>query len=152
MIYKLPFYSLQKAVYSALSSKGGLEWFDSATGIDSIASFFKNAEEFAYGIINPSSADCLPNKDTALWEVSLTLEIFSNYKGSKVVEQELELLLNYFSNDTGWERLQQSLGEDGYSLSSVTVGSINMNLPVRVENYVWQSGTTTLTFRLTQMD
>lgn len=152
MIYKLPFYSLQKAVFSALSSMGGLEWFDSATGIDSIVSYFKNGEEFAYGIINPSSADCSPNKDTAFWEVSFTLEIYSNYKGSKRVEQELELLLNYFSTNEGWNKLQESLGQDGYALTSVTVGSLNMNLPVRMDAYIWQSGSTMLNFRLTQIN
>ena len=60
MIYKAPFYAMQKAVYAALSqSDSGLQWYDSAVPIEEIAELHKNQAEFAYGIVD-CSCEYLP--------------------------------------------------------------------------------------------
>lgn len=86
--------------------------------------------------------------DMASWNMSLQLEIYSNYKGRKVIAEKLEALLNYLSGDTGWDALQKELYADGYQLISIKVGSLRTNLPVYSDTGVWQNGGTTLILEL----
>lgn len=155
MIYKTPFTAISKAIYAALSDNTngiGLEWFDSAVPIDEINDYFKNCAEFAYGIFGSAEADCTPNKDTAIWDSSLALEIYSNYKGRKIVAEKLEAVLNYISSETGKNAIQHALNVDGFVLVSMTVGPLRINLPIySIEAGVWQSGSTEITFRVTQL-
>ncbi len=154
MIYKTPFMAISKAVYTVLSSNGngiGLEWFDSAVPINEIEDYFKNQAEFAYGIFGAADADCVANKDTAVWESTLQLEIYSNYKGRKVIAQKLEALLNYMSGDAGVSAMQSALNAEGFALVSMTVGALRINLPIYSDNGVWQSGSTNISFRVSQL-
>ena len=153
MIYKAPFTAINKALYSVLTNNQAvaLEWFDSAVPINEIDDYFKVQSEFAYGIFGESDADCRPNKTAVVWDGSLQLEIYSNYKGRKVVAQKLEALLNYLSSDTGFAALNTALSAEGYALVSLTVGSLRVNLPTYSENGVWQSGGTIISFQLHQL-
>jgi len=153
MIYKAPFTAISKALYSVLNNNNAvaLEWFDSAVPITEIDEYFKNQSEFAYGIFGQSDADCTANKTAVVWDGTLQLEIYSNYKGRKVVAQKLEALLNYLSSDTGFTALNTALSAEGYSLVSLTVGSLRVNLPMYSDNGVWQSGGTVISFRLHQL-
>ena len=153
MIYKAPFTAITKALYSVLQDNQAiaLEWFDSAIPINEIDDYFKAQTEFAYGIFGASDADCRPNKTAIVWDGTLQLEIYSNYKGRKVVAQKLEALLNYLSSNAGFTALNTALSVEGYSLVSLTVGSLRVNLPVYSENGVWQSGGTTISFQLHQL-
>lgn len=151
MNYKLPFYAVSKAIYNALSKKGQLEWFDSAVPIEEIEDYFKKQAEFAYGIFGAANADCVGNKDMATWDTSINLEVYSNYKGRKVVAQKLEQLLNYLSSDEGWELLQKTLNTEGFALISMNVGTMRLNLPIYSDNGVWQSGSTSVIFRVGQL-
>lgn len=154
MIYKAPFFAVSKAVYSGLSTATtiGLQWFDASVPIKEVEAQFKGQTEFAYGIFGTSSADCLPNKDMAIWECSLRLEIYSNYKGRKVISQKLEALLNYFSSDAGWQKLQSVFTAQGYQLLSMNVGTLIVNPPLYTDIGVWQSGTTEITFKINQLE
>ena len=103
MIYKVPFVAISKAVYAVLSDTNnhiGLEWFDSAVPIYEIEDYFKSQAEFAYGIFGAADADCTPAKTVAVWDSTLQLEIYSNYKGRKVIAEKLEAVLNYLSRKT----------------------------------------------------
>lgn len=151
MNYKLPFYAVSKAIYNALSKKEQLEWFDSAVPIEEIEDYFKKQAEFAYGIFGAANADCVANKNMATWDTSINLEVYSNYKGRKVVAQKLEQLLNYLSSDAGWELLQKSLNGEGFALISMNVGTMRLNLPIYSDNGVWQSGSTSVIFRVGQL-
>ena len=149
MRYKSPFYPVTKAFYAVTkNSPIGLDWFDSAVPITEIEDYFRKQKEFAYGILGASDADCT---DTASWNMSLQLEIYSNYKGRKVIAEKLEALLNYLSGDAGWKALQKELYADGYQLISIKVGSLRTNLPVYGDTGVWQNGGTTLIFRIDQI-
>lgn len=150
MIYKPPFFAMTKALNSALA-EGNLEWFDSSVPIEEIEGYFKDRAEFEYGIYGTSQVDCQDNKDSVIWDGSLDLEIYSNYKGRKRIAIRLEELLNFLSND-GVDAIGTALLEDGYKLISLTVGAMAINLPMFGEAGVWQSGHTTLTFRLQQID
>lgn len=151
MIYKAPFYAMQKAVYAALSQSDiDLQWYDSAVPIEEIAELHKNQAEFAYGIMGTQDADCDTNKDTAFWNASIRLDVYSNYKGKKVVTKTLEALLNYFCS-AGYDKLQEVFCEEGFVMTSVTVGALVVNAPMYSDIGVWQSGGTRLTFKLTQM-
>jgi len=152
MIFKAPFTALTKSLYTVLNNNPsvGLDWFDSAVPINEIDDYFKAQAEFAYGIFGQSDADCAPNKTAVVWDGSLQLEVYSNYKGRKVVAQKLEALLNYLSND-GFAALGTELNREGYSLVSLTVGALRVNLPMYSDNGVWQSGGTTIRFQLHQI-
>ena len=154
MIYKTPFTAISKAVYSALSDANngiGLSWFDSAVPINEIDNYFKTQAEFAYGIFGAADADCTPNKDTAIWDSSLQLDVYSNYKGRKVVAEKLEAVLNYLSSDEGTAAIQAALNDEGFALISMTVGALRINLPIYGDNGVWQSGGTNVVFRVNQL-
>ncbi len=153
MIYKTPFTAISKAVYSSLSAATsvGLEWFDSAVPITEIDDYFKAQAEFSYGVFGAADADCTPNKDTAVWDSGLQLEIYSNYKGRKVVAEKLEAVLNYLSSDDGKNAIQASLNADGFALISMTVGALRINLPIHGDTGDWQSGGTNVVFRVNQL-
>ncbi|MBQ1576704.1 MAG: hypothetical protein IIZ83_07065 [Oscillospiraceae bacterium] len=154
MIYKAPFTAIITALYGAISPEEcpiGIDWFDSAAPIEEIESLFRDQAEFAYGIFGTSDADCTPNKDSAIWEASLRLEIYSNYKGRKVVADKLEALLNYLSSDAGYQAIQTGLNDHGFALVSIRVGGLRVNLPIFSENGVWQSGSTDVVFKLNQL-
>ena len=151
MIYKAPFYAMQRAVYSALSQSSiDLQWFDSAVPIEEIAELHKNQAEFAYGIMGTQAADCDSNKDTAFWNASIRLDVYSNYKGKKVITKTLEALLNYFFSE-GYDKLQEVFYAEGFVMTSLSVGSLVVNAPMYSDIGVWQSGGTRVTFKLTQL-
>ena len=151
MIYKTPFYAIAKALYTALSDSDiGLSWFDASVPIEEIENLFKTQSEFAYGIIGGSSADCASAKDIAVWDADIDVEVYSNYKGRKVIYQKLEALLNYVSTDAGYLALQTVLAEEGFQLISLSVGTLTVNLPFYGDTGVWQSGQTTITFKVKQ--
>lgn len=154
MIYKVPFVAISKAVYAVLSDTNnniGLEWFDSAVPINEIEDYFKSQAEFAYGIFGAADADCTPNKTAAVWDSTLQLEIYSNYKGRKVIAQKLEAVLNYLSSEDGKNAIQSALNTEGFALISMTVGVLRVNLPIYSDNGVWQSGSTNISFRVSQL-
>jgi len=152
MIYKAPFYACQKALYTALSSSSiGLSWFDASVPIDEIENQFKNQAEFAYGIIGTATADCQSAKDVAVWNASIGLEIYSNYKGRKVIYQKLEGLLNYLSGATGFQALQVALAPQGFALVSIEIGALTANMPIYSDMGVWQSGQTNIIFKVQQI-
>lgn len=154
MIYKVPFVAISKAVYAVLSDTNngiGLEWFDSAVPVNEIDDYFKSQAEFAYGIFGAADADCTPNKAAAVWDSTLQLEIYSNYKGRKAVAEKLEAVLNYLSSDAGTAAVQAALNEEGFALISMTVNVLRVNLPIYSDNGVWQSGSTNISFRVNQL-
>ena len=154
MIYKAPFTAISTAFYGAVSAEDcpiGIDWFDSSVPIEEIESLFRDQAEFAYGIFGASDADCTPNKGFAIWDASLRLEIYSNYKGRKVVADKLEALLNYLSSDIGYQAIQTGLNAHGFALVSIRVGGLRVNLPIYSENGVWQSGSTDVVFKLNQL-
>ena len=155
MIYKVPFVAISKAVYAVLSDTNnniGLEWFDSAVPINEIEDYFKSQAEFAYGIFGAADADCTPNKTAAVWDSTLQLEIYSNYKGRKVIAQKLEAVLNYLSSEDGKNAIQSALNTEGFALISMTVNVLRVNLPIYSDNGVWQSGSTNISFRVSQLN
>lgn len=154
MIYRAPFTAISTALYSALSAEGcpiDMDWFNSSVPIEEIEPLFRDQAEFAYGIFGTSDADCTPNKDSAVWDASMRLEIYSNYKGRKVIADKLEALLNYLSSDEGYNAIQSNLLSFKFSLVSIRVGGLRVNFPIYSENGVWQSGSTDVVFRLNQM-
>ena len=154
MIYKAPFTAIAKSLYAVLKDNQAimLDWFDSAVPINEIEDCFKNQSEFSYGIFGQSDADCKPNKTAVVWDGSLQLEVYSNYKGRKVVAQNLEALLNYLSSDTGFNALSTALSAEGYALVSLTVGALHVSLPIYGDNGVWQNGGTDISFQLHQLN
>lgn len=154
MIYRAPFTAITKALYTVLKNNRevALEWFDSAVPMSEIDEYFKAQSEFCYGVFGESDADCTPNKTEAVWDGTLRLEIYSNYKGRKIVAAKLEALLNYLSSDTGFAALSMALGAEGFVLVSLTVGALRVNLPMYSPEGVWQSGSTGIRFRVHQIN
>jgi hypothetical protein len=154
MIYRAPFTAITKSLNTVLKNNSaiGLEWFDSAVPINEIDDYFRTQAQFAYGVYGESDADCKPNKTAVVWDGGLQLEIYSNYKGRKIVAQKLEALLNYLSSDTGFAALSTALGAEGYVLVALTVGPMRVNLPMYSEKGVWQSGGTSIRFQLHQVN
>ena len=140
-----------KALYTALSKAGSLEWFDSSVPIDEIEEYFKKQDEFAYGILGAATADCIPNKDMIIWKITTDLEIYSNYKGRKVIALKLEELLNYISSQGGWDAMQNVLKGEGFIIGTVTVEGMRVNLPVYSDKGIWQSGSAGVTLTVNQL-
>lgn len=152
MIYKTPFYAVSKALYAALNeSDVNLEWFDSSVPIHEIEAHFRKQSEFQYGVFTTATADTLSNKDAIVWDSTIGIEIYSNYKGRKVISQKLEAVLNYLSTGECWQKLSLALHNEGFSLIEITVGRLAVNLPIVGDNGIWQSGSTEITFRLQQI-
>lgn len=154
MIYKAPFMEITSALYSVLVEKGNSEinWFDSAVPITEIDAYFKRQAEFAYGIFGASEADCVSNKTTVIWDCSLQLEIYSNYKGRKVVAEQLNALMTFLSSKAGTVALQTALNKEGFALISMQFRPLRVNLPIYSDNGVWQSGSVNVTFRVGQLN
>ena len=153
MKYKAPFYAVSKATYGALQASNiGLQWFDSSVPFEEIESQFRGLEEMSYGVFGDSRADCQPNKDLAVWDCSLSLDIYSNYKGRKIISQNLEALLNYFSDDEGWNNLQAIFLQEGYKMISLQVGELRINRPIYLDIGVWQNGNTSISFKIEQVE
>ncbi len=155
MIYKAPFSAITTAFFGAVSVEGcpiGLDWFDSSVPIEEIDALFQGQAEFAYGIMGASDADCTAAKNAAIWDASLQLEIYSNYKGRKIVADKLEALLNYLSSADGYNAIQSRLNSNGFALVSIRVDGMRINLPMYSENGIWQSGRTEVFFRLNQCE
>ena len=153
-VYKVPFVAISKALYAALNNKAcdvGLDWFDSSVPINEIESQFRQQAEFAYGIFGASNTDCTANKDVIVWDADIQMEVYSNYKGRKVVAEKLQAIINYICNDTGYNAIQTVLNTEGYALVSMTAGNIGINLPIYSDNGVWQSGGIRLTFKISQI-
>ena len=153
--YKVPFVAISKALYSAFNDKKcdvGLSWFDSAVPINEIESLFKTQAEFAYGVFGASEVDATANKTAIVWDADIQLEVYSNYKGRKVVAEKLEAVLNYISSDTGYNAIQSVLNTAGYSIVNINAGNIGINLPIYSDNGVWQSGGIRLSFRINQLN
>lgn len=150
MKYKAPFYATTKALYAALNHVTGIELFDAAVPIDEIEDYFKNRSECMYGIMGAANSDMASNKDMVLWDSSVEIELYSNYKGRKKISQALEQILNYVSSQAGWDALQGALAKEGFSLVSVTVGAMRINLPVYSDKGIWQSGSTTISLKIVQ--
>ncbi|EHO63542.1 hypothetical protein [Dialister succinatiphilus] len=153
MVYTTPFAATMKALYGALNKNAdvGVEWFDSAVPMNEITDHFKSQERFEYGIFGEMDADCSDNKDTALWTVSINLEIYSNYRGRKNISSILENLLNYLSTKgKGWDALAKIYAENGFNLVAITVGALHINLPIYSDIGTWQSGETKVQFTLSQ--
>lgn len=150
MKYKAPFYATAKALYAALNHVTGVEIFDAAVPIDEIEDYFKNQSEFIYGIMGAANSDMVDNKDLVIWESSLEIELYSNYKGRKKISQTLEQILNFLSSQKGWDSLQEALKKEGFFLVSVTVGAMRINLPIYSDRGIWQSGSTTISLKIVQ--
>lgn len=152
MNYKTPFYAANLAIYQALSKSGEMEWFDSSVPVFEIEDYFKKQEEFCYGIVGAEEADCKANNDMVQWVISTDLEIYSNYKGRKVIACKLEELMNFFSSQNGWDTMQDVLHANGFNLTGITVGSMRINLPMYSEKGIWQSGTVNIALQLDQLE
>ena len=153
MIYKAPFKAITTALYSVLTSTGcdvGLAWFDSAIPMNEIYDNFKGQVEFAYGEFGASDADPIKNKTEIVWDANLDLMIYSNYRGRKVIAEMLENLLNYLSDD-GYDALEEALKLEGFALIELMIKPMRINLPTYSDYGVWQSGSTSITFRIHQL-
>ncbi len=149
MAYTVPFYAVTTSIYQALAlSDVDVDFFDASTAVESIEDYFKKQEQYCYGILGGSTADCLSNKDLEIWDMTLDMEIYSNYPGRKVVAQKLEAMLNFFASAEGIKTMQGNLEPYGFNLISITVGNLRINLPIFSDKGIWQSGQTTLTFRV----
>lgn len=149
MKFKTPFYAVIKAVNKALEEDdAGVAWFDGNATIDEIEGYFQTQSEFCYGIIGASEADTIPNMDMEIWEMNLELEIYSNYKGKKIIAQKLETLLNYLCTDKAWNILQTNMRTEEFGLINMRVGKMRINLPIFSDKGTWQSGGTSVMFRV----
>lgn len=152
MRIKTPFYAVMKAVNSALQDEdSGAEWFDGSVEIPEIENYFQNQSEFSYGVIGASEADVLPNMDMEIWDMTVELELYSNYKGKKVIAQKLEALLNYLCTGKAWTLLQTELSKENFKLIDMHVGKLRINLPIFSDKGTWQSGGTDVTFRVSHI-
>ena len=113
---------------------------------------FHDKSEFAYGIFGASEADCVSNKTAVIWDCSLQLEIYSNYKGRKVVAEQLNALMTFLSSKAGTAALQTALNKEGFALISMQFRPLRVNLPIYSDNGVWQSGSVNVTFRVGQLN
>nr|DAG49973.1 MAG TPA: hypothetical protein [Bacteriophage sp.] len=152
MVYNAPFTAVTKALYETLrdASDVGIVWFDSAVPIEEIQQLHKDQERFTYGIFGAADADCADSTDTALWTVTMNLEVYSNYRGRKVIADTLNKLLNYLSGPA-WEPLQKSFYAGDYNLVSVSLGTMHIYNPIYSDIGIWQSGEVQITFTLNQI-
>lgn len=153
MLYNAPFYAVTKALYYTVSNSNiNLELFDSATPIYEIEDYFKNQEVFSYAVMCSSSCDANNEKDSIVWNMSLDIEIYSNYKGRKIISEKLENLLNYLSSDEGWQIMQNKLIDDKFQLLKIVANNINIGLPIFSDNGIWQNGKITFNFTVEQIE
>lgn len=153
MAYKVPFFAVQSALYKVLSGADAtLSWFDAGASIEEIEGFYKERQSFAYGIMGAADADALPNKDTIVWNARLDLEVYSNYQGKKDVSKRLESIVNYLCSEVAWKEVNDALEKEGFTLISLSIGSLRINFPIIGDSGTWQSGATSLIFKIGQKE
>ncbi|MBQ0066781.1 MAG: hypothetical protein KBS60_01145 [Phascolarctobacterium sp.] len=139
MRYRVPFYSVGKALYAALAEIDGTKWFQASTTPDEVKAQFKGRNEYLYGIIGSIAANVDDNKDVAIWRVPVQLELYSSYKGNKVLAQEIEAVVNYFS-DAEKTIMAEKLAADGFSLISLEINDMSINSPIDSDEGSWTMG------------
>lgn len=153
--FKVPFIEGTQAIKEVLEAceELGLMWFDCSVPPEQIHTLFKQQSEFAYGVLTTSDADTKESKSMVFWDFWLDLEIYSNYKGRKVVAQKIEALINYLSDSEdggGFTLLCEKLSAGSYNLLSISTGKLHIGLPERGEIGVWQYGSIPLVLHLEQ--
>lgn len=153
MAYKVPFFAVQSALYKVLSGADAtLSWFDAGATIEEIEGFYRGRQAFAYGIMGAADADALPNKDTIVWNARLDLEVYSNYQGKKDVSKRLESIVNHLCSEVAWKEVNDALEKEGFTLISLSIGSLRINLPIIGDSGTWQSGATSLILKIGQKE
>ncbi len=150
-MFHLPIYSVSRALYQALKNggAGGLQWFDGGSTIKEVETEFKNQAQFFYGIIGAAEADQNDRADD-IWDVGITLEIYSNYSGRKIVSQKLQALLDFLSQDSTWNTMDGMLNADGFQIIRIDLGPYRINLPIIGDNGNWQSASVQIVFKVNQ--
>lgn len=151
MIYKTPFYAVSKALYKTLSDMT-IEWFDVSVPPEDIADHFKSQMEYCFGILAEGTADCDSNKDTAIWTNSIRVEIYSNYRGRKVIADKLEELLNLLSNQGGWNNLDETLNQEGFTLIKIDINQLRIGSPAYTESGTWQNASADIILQIQQKE
>lgn len=149
-MYKVPFTALQAALYAALKdSDVGIEFFDAGVAPSDIENYYKDQSEYAYGVFGAATADADALKDGIVWTVGLDIEVYSNYRGRKAVADILGKLLDFLAGGAV-EEINKQLVPEGFGLITLSLARLRTNLPVYSDSGIWQSGGTTLTFKMTQ--
>lgn len=149
---KVPLYAATMAIYQALSSTGaaGLEWYEGGTDIEEIENNFKTQAVFGYGILGAADAD-QNDKVEDVWDYNIQLEIYSNYPGRKEVAQKLQELMAALCTENVWDAIENALAPEGFKMIKMSIGPHRLNLPIRGDNGIWQSGNLNVTMKLNQI-
>jgi len=152
MEIKVPLYAATMAIYQALHGAGaaGLEWYEGGTDIDEIENNFKNQATFCYGILGAADVD-QNDKVEDIWDYNIQLEIYSNYPGRKEVAQKLQELMAALCTLNVWDAIDNALAPEGFKMIKMSIGPHRLNLPIRGDNGVWQSGSLNVTMKLNQI-
>lgn len=151
-MYKSPFMAISKALYQVLSNSDlDMGWFDSGIPVYEIHDYYKEQEDICYGIFGGCNADVSSASDSLkLWQANMDIEIYSNYKSRKVIAEKLEGLMNVLESE--WDALSEILRSEGFILVSITIGSLNVNMPLYSNIGVWQSGSAKISLNITQKE
>lgn len=149
---KVPLYAATMAIYQALSGTRatGLEWYEGGTDIEEIENNFKTQAVFSYGILGAADAD-QNDKVEDVWDYNIQLEIYSNYPGRKEVAQKLQELMAALCTENVWDAIENALAPEGFKIIKMSIGPHRLNLPIRGDNGVWQSGSLNVTMKLNQI-
>ncbi len=148
----VPLYPAIMALYHALKdgAAGGLQWFDGGASNEEIEASFRNQSSFFYGIIGAAEADQVDGVED-IWEVSIQLEIYSNYSGRKIVAQKLQALQTYLCQDAAWLAIESKLLSESFRMISLSIGPHRINQPIFSDAGNWQSGSVNITLKLNQV-
>lgn len=154
MVFSTPFIAYQSELYSLLTNAdemADLKFFDSALSIDEVLDSLDQQENVHFGIISDISCNQNHTKtDAPFWNVTVRLELFSNYSGRMQVAEMINLI---GSVATKYEDVfRHNLTAKGYYLHRMNVGESVIGSAIADGPIKWQNGYITLNALVEQIE
>lgn len=153
MVFSTPFIAYQSELYALLTNAdemADLKFFDSCTSIDEILESLDQQKNIQFGVIADISCNQTHTKtDLPFWNVSVRLELFSNYSGRMQVAEMINLI---GSVATKYEKaFRINLSQKGYYMHKMNIGESVIGNAIADGSIKWQNGYITLNALLEQI-
>lgn len=153
MIFSTPFIAYQSELYALLTTADEMEdfkFFDSCTSIDEILERLDQQKNVQFGVIADISCNQTHTKtDLPFWNITVRLELFSNYSGRMQIAEMINLIGSVATKYE--EKFRINLSCKGYYMHKMNVGESVIGAAIANGPIKWQNGYITLNALLEQI-
>lgn len=153
MVFKPPFYEFQSEIYSLFTKADEMNFsiYDSGLSIQEILNDLKNMSSVKYGIIaDVTGSQASAKVDSIIWQMSVRIELFSNYKGRKPIAEMINTITAVATQYI--DAFSANLISKGYQVVRMSVGESAIGSAIGDGSLVWQNGYITLNYFLAQLE